>query len=133
MRDDVGHSYIKFNEGLVEQCAIEKVQLFLTDLPEHYLSITSSLVVVAQKYNIIIPFFSETDVVGVIELGAVEAFNAKQVSESIAIALKASQNSEKLKKFLEKRESVPKFTLSLKSQLSNKIAKHMDYLTFFRP
>lgn len=93
---------IKFGQGLVGQCAIEKEQLYFNDVPDYYLTINSSLGEIVPRHIIIIPFLIKKDIVGVMELGAIDAFDStkmellRQVSENIAIALKSSQDSEKL-------------------------------------
>lgn len=97
---------IRFGEGLVGQCAEEREQIVFSDVPSGYMTIGTSLGDVEPKFIIVTPFLIEDDVVGVMELGSVEPFDhtkrelLRQVSRNIAIALKSSQQSEKLKAIL---------------------------------
>lgn len=101
-----GGQKIHFGEGLIGQCALEKEQLVFSDFPSDYLTIGSSLGQARPKQIIVTPFLIEKEIVGVMELGVVEAIDQtkiellRQVSENIAIALKSSQNSERLKSLL---------------------------------
>lgn len=99
-------SKIKLGEGLVGQCALEKEVIIFSNVPEDYISINSSLGEMVPKNLVVFPFLIEEEVIGVLELGFHEYFDPlkmdllNQVSENIAIALKSSQNSEKMKKLL---------------------------------
>lgn len=104
---------IKFGEGLIGQCALEKEIIAFTNVPEDYTSINSSLGEVTPKSIMVIPLLIEKELVGVIEMGTHELFDnmkmdlLKQISENVAIALKSCQNSEKMKTLLDdsKRQS----------------------------
>lgn len=93
---------LKFGEGLVGQCALEKEPLVFENVPDDYM-ISSSLGELKPKQIIVIPFLIEQEIIGVMELGNFVPFDAtkidllRQVSQNIALALKSSQNSEKVK------------------------------------
>lgn len=109
--DGQNRKKIRFGQGLVGQCAVEKEQLVFTDFPDDYLVIGSSLGQASPKHIIVTPFLIEKELVGVMELGVLYEIDQtklellRQVSENIAIALKSSQNSERLKE-LNRRSAV---------------------------
>lgn len=106
-------SKVAFGEGLVGQCAFEKETIVFQDVPEDYTAINSSLGEVVPKNIVVVPLQIRQEIIGVIELGTLEPFDElkmellKQVSENIAISIKSSQNSEKMKHLLDesKRQS----------------------------
>jgi len=91
--------YIKqsFNlgEGLVGTCAIEKQRIFLTDIPDEYISITSGLGDTKPKSLILIPLKFEDDILGVLEIASIQIFQdheiefVEKIGESIASAVSA--------------------------------------------
>jgi hypothetical protein len=104
---------IRYGEGLVGQCVLEKEQLVFSDLPPSYLTIGSSLGQSSPRHIIVTPFLIEREIVGVMELGMLDSIDQtklellRQVSENIAIALKSSQNSERLKNLLSEKRRQP--------------------------
>lgn len=100
-------SQIRFGEGLVGQCAIEKEPIIFSNVPDDYITINSSLGSSLPHNIIVVPLMFESEVFGVIELGFCKQINEtslqllKQVNESIAIAIKSAQDSEKIKILLE--------------------------------
>lgn len=98
---------IQMGEGLVGQCAIEKEMVVFSEIPENYLAINSSFGSSTPENIIIVPLMFENEVFGVIELGFFNSVGTeiiellKQVNESIAIAIKSAQDSEKIKILLE--------------------------------
>lgn len=97
---------IQFGDGLIGQCAEGREQIVFNDVPQGYMTISTSFGEIDPKFIILTPFLIENDVVGVMELGSLEPFDTtklellRQVSRNIAIALKSSQQSEKLKTIL---------------------------------
>jgi signal transduction histidine kinase/HAMP domain-containing protein/ActR/RegA family two-component response regulator len=63
-------------EGLVGQAALEKKTIVVTNVPEDYAVISSSLGEAAPKNIVILPILFEGQVRGVIELGSFEPFTA---------------------------------------------------------
>lgn len=109
-KSDKQKEKIRYGEGLAGQCVMEKEQMVFSDLPSHYLTIGSSLGQISPRHIIVTPFLIDSEVMGVMELGTLEEIDQtklellRQVSENIAIALRSSQNSERLKALLgEKR------------------------------
>lgn len=98
---------IKFGQGLVGQCALEKEPIIFSDIPDDYITVNSSLGTSAAKNILVVPLMFEREVFGVIELGSCNNFKEdalkliEHVNESIAIAIKSAQDSEKIKSLLE--------------------------------
>jgi methyl-accepting chemotaxis protein len=95
-------------EGLVGQAAIEKQTIFLTKVPNHYVTITSGLGEANPRCILIVPLKSEEDVVGVIELASFRIYEdfeisfLEKVGESIASTIINTRNNQKNKELLEK-------------------------------
>ena len=100
------NSRIKFGEGLVGQAAFEKEMIKLTNIPEDYIRINSSLGDVVPKNIIVAPFIFEDNVLGVVELGSIKEFSVVEMDfvnsamENIGIAVNTSISRMKLKKLL---------------------------------
>ncbi len=92
-RNELPDSF-KFGEGLVGECALQVETIALTDVPEGYLEINSSVGKTRPKEITIIPIKHNEKLVGVMEFGAVQQFHAAQkefleeVSQSIGIIIK---------------------------------------------
>ncbi len=98
---------ILLGEGLVGTAAIEKETIYMTDIPENYISITSGLGGSNPRSLLIVPMKVEDEIFGVIEIASFNEFNsneiefAEKVSETIAASLSItginSRTSELLK------------------------------------
>jgi hypothetical protein len=66
-------------EGLVGQCFVEKDIIFLTDVPENYIRITSGLGDANPRCIIVIPLIQNDAVEGVIELASFNVFAEQQI------------------------------------------------------
>jgi methyl-accepting chemotaxis protein len=88
----------EFGEGLVGQAAVDKKLLIITDVPEDYMAVNSSLGDASPRNILLVPFLHEGEVKGVIELGSMDLFSEKQmyflnlVNENIAIAFHVAQS-----------------------------------------
>jgi methyl-accepting chemotaxis protein len=95
-------------EGLVGQAAIEKHTIFLTKVPDQYVTITSGLGEANPNCILIVPLKSENIVVGVIELASFKVYQdfeikfMEKVGESIASTIITTRNNQKNKELLEK-------------------------------
>ena len=69
---------IKLGEGLVGQCAIEREQILLTNVPDDYTHIGSGLGGASPRSIIVLPVLFEGQVKAVIELASFERFNPMQ-------------------------------------------------------
>jgi PAS domain S-box-containing protein len=80
-------------EGLVGTCAIEKNKIFLTELPENYIQITSGLGNSKPVSLLLIPIMSGNEVLGVIEIASLKILEeheinfVEKIGESIASAV----------------------------------------------
>ncbi|MEC0666924.1 ATP-binding protein [Priestia flexa] len=74
--EDVVRESFKMGQGLIGQCALEKKQLCLTDLPQGYQLIGSGLGATVPKSVLIAPVLFEGEVIAVIELASLEDFTA---------------------------------------------------------
>lgn len=94
-------------EGLLGACVAEKEQVYLTQLPNEYLQITSGLGGANPKNLFIVPFIHENKVLGVIELASFKLMEDYQrelvlkVAESVASAISFAQTNSITQKLLE--------------------------------
>jgi HAMP domain-containing protein/putative methionine-R-sulfoxide reductase with GAF domain len=85
-RIEVGH-------GLVGQCALEKKSILLTDIPETYTAVESSLGGAAPRSIVVFPVLFEGETKAVIELAALSHFTAthlsflEQLTQSLGVVL----------------------------------------------
>lgn len=99
---------VDIGEGLVGQAAIEKQTIFMTKVPNDYVTISSGLGEANPRCILIVPLKAEEDVVGVIELASFswyEEFEIKfleKVGESIAATILTTRNNQRNKELLEK-------------------------------
>jgi methyl-accepting chemotaxis protein len=103
---------VGIGQGLVGQAAIEKRSIFMTKVPDHYVTITSGLGEANPRCILIVPLKSEEELVGVIELASFriyEEFEIKfleKVGESIASTVIATRNNQTNKELLEKSNAL---------------------------
>jgi PAS domain S-box-containing protein len=99
---------IAIGEGLVGQAAIEKQTIFMTKVPNNYVTISSGLGEANPRCILIVPLKAEEEVIGVIELASFnwyEEFEIKfleKVGESIAATILTTRNNQRNKELLEK-------------------------------
>lgn len=98
---------LKFGETLVGQCFVEKDIIYINDVPEDYLYITSGLGKDKPKSILIVPLIFNEVVHGVLELASLEEFAdfkidfVKRISETIASSISTVKINEKTKKLLD--------------------------------
>ena len=84
---------VQFGEGLVGQCAMDKRQRLISDIPNDAIPINSALLRVVPKNLVVLPVLFENQVKAVIELASVSAFTnsqmtfLEQLTDSIGIVL----------------------------------------------
>lgn len=70
--------FIRFGEGLIGQCALEKRPLFLDDLPGDYVQIQSGLGKASANHLYVFPLVFEEKVRGVIEIASFKPLGKKE-------------------------------------------------------
>ena len=70
---------IEIGEGLTGTCALEKQTIFLTDIPDNYIEITSGLGDAPPRSILIVPMKTEEAIFGIIELASFNVFKAHEV------------------------------------------------------
>src|ERR1700731_1066328 len=84
---------VQFGEGLIGQCAMDKHQRLVADIPTDAVSINSALLRVKPKNLVVLPVLFENQVKAVIELSSVSSFTTsqmtflEQLTDSIGIVL----------------------------------------------
>lgn len=107
---------IELGEGLVGTCAIEKAVIYIDDIPDDYIEITSGLGDAMPKYLLVIPLKNEQNILGVIELASFKPLKKYEIdfleklAESIASTLANAKINERtnqlLKKFKQQSEDL---------------------------
>ncbi|WXD01309.1 HAMP domain-containing protein [Bradyrhizobium sp. 27S5] len=84
---------VQFGDGLVGQCALDKRQRFVSDIPGDAVPINSALMRVMPKNLVVFPVLFENQVKAVIELSSISSFTTSQITfleqltDSIGIVL----------------------------------------------
>ena len=98
---------IQAGQGLVGQVYLEKQSVYMKELPEHYISITSGLGKATPKSIFIVPLIANEKVYGVIEIGTFTEFTENErkfiedVGENIASSIQSVKINERTNKLLE--------------------------------
>ncbi|ADR22576.1 hypothetical protein MATR_35780 [Marivirga tractuosa] len=98
---------IQPGQGLVGQVYLEKQSIYLKELPDNYISITSGLGKATPKSIFIVPLIANETVYGVIEIGTFTEFTENErkfiedVGENIASSVQSVKVNERTNKLLE--------------------------------
>lgn len=101
---------IRLGEGLVGTCAIEKKTIFLTDIPNNYIQITSGLGGSIPKCLLIVPLKIEEEILGVVEIASFNTFEdyeiefIEKIGQNIASTLASVRVNERTSQLLEKTQ-----------------------------
>lgn len=97
-------------EGLIGTCAVEKQTIYLTEIPENYISISSGLGEAKPRNLLIVPMKVEEKVLGVIELASFSTIMdyqvefVEKVAQSIAQTLTSVKTNIKTAELLERTQ-----------------------------
>lgn len=97
-------------EGLVGMCAVEKSTVYLEDIPQGYLSITSGLGGSSPRSLLIVPLKLEDEIFGVMEIASFNKFRqheiefVERVTESISSTLSLAKINTRTTLLLEKSQ-----------------------------
>lgn len=98
---------VETGEGLIGQAALEKNMIFITDIPEGYIRITSGLGEAIPGCVVIVPLKRDDQVMGVLELASFKKLQdyeinfLERISENIASLLANRKNAMQTLKLLE--------------------------------
>ncbi|MBU2648395.1 response regulator [bacterium] len=102
---------VEFGQGLVGQAALEKERILLTRVPDDYITIQSGLGETVPRTIVVKPFIRDNAVLGVIELGKLEPFSARDldfldaVSENIAAGIQTILAHIRVQELLEQSQT----------------------------
>ena len=117
-------------EGLIGTCALEKETIFITEIPEDYLDISSGLTRMKPGCLLIVPLKLENEVFGVIEIAAIKVLQefevhfVEQMGEITATTLAAVKINERTSRLLEQSK---KQTEEMQNQ-EERMKKNMEEL-----
>ncbi|MFC2151362.1 GAF domain-containing protein [Bacteroidota bacterium] len=101
---------IELGEGLVGMCAMEKQTVYMTDIPDDYIQITSGLGGSNPNSLLIVPLKIEEDVLGIIEIASFNSLEnheiefVEKIAHNIASTLSTVKVNERTAQLLEKTQ-----------------------------
>ncbi|MFO7862481.1 MAG: GAF domain-containing protein, partial [Salinivirgaceae bacterium] len=97
-RNKIAGDTIPLGQDIVGRCAFEKKTIYMNNVPDNYIKITSGLGYATPRNLILVPIIKDRRVLGVLELASFNAFQKhiclfiEQVSESLADTITKSKN-----------------------------------------
>jgi putative methionine-R-sulfoxide reductase with GAF domain/HAMP domain-containing protein len=110
---------LELGEGLIGQCYLEKETIYLTDVPDNYLSITSGLGLSNPRCILIVPLKVNEKIEGVLEIASFKEFEEyeiafiEKIAENICSTISGVKTNEQTKKLLKDSQML---TEQLRSQ-----------------
>mgnify|MGYP002621658461 CR=1 FL=1 len=100
---------VEFGESLVGRCALEKKTIFLTDIPDGYLYITSGLGENKPKCLLLEPLQFEDEVLGVVELASLDILQEHHIKFFDSVAERIGSTISNIKKNINNAELLNRF------------------------
>ena len=100
---------VEFGESLVGRCAIEGKTIFLTEVPDGYLYITSGLGENKPRCLLLVPLVFEDEVHGVIEIASNKLIEDYQITFFDSVAERIASSISNIKKNINTAELLEKF------------------------
>ncbi|MBL8950339.1 MAG: HAMP domain-containing protein [Myxococcaceae bacterium] len=117
---------VRFGEGLVGQCALDKEPILLFGAPKDYVRIGSALGEVPATNIVVLPVLFEGEIKAVIEMASVYPFSEvhlnflKQVTESIGVVLNTIQANMRTEALLKQSQTLAEVLRSTNEELQEK-------------
>lgn len=106
------HQKVEPGDGLVGQSFLEKAPIYLKEVPESYINITSGLGSAPPNYVAMFPLINNDEIFGVLEIASFELLEdyekefMQKLCEGIATTISAVQVNEKTKNLLEESQKM---------------------------
>jgi CheY-like chemotaxis protein/signal transduction histidine kinase/HAMP domain-containing protein len=113
-------------EGLVGQCALEKVRIWLTDVPRDYIVVSSGLGAAPPTNIVVLPILFEQQVKAVIEIASLDRFTETHLSfldqlmESIGVVLNTIEANSRTESLLTQSQSLAQELQQTNQELAEK-------------
>ena len=113
-------------EGLVGQCALDKVRIWLTDVPSDYIQVSSGLGSAPPTNIVILPILFEQQVKAVIEIASLDRFTdthlsfLDQLMESIGVVLNTIETNSRTESLLTQSQSLAQELQQTNQELAEK-------------
>jgi PAS domain S-box-containing protein len=110
---------VEIGEGLVGQAAIEKGTIYITDVPDNFVSITSGLGDANPRSVLIVPLLFEVELFGIMEFASFKTFKpfeidfVEKLAEIVASTISRANNNKQTQKLLKDSQ---KLTEELRTQ-----------------
>jgi methyl-accepting chemotaxis protein len=101
---------IEIGQGLIGQCYLERDVLYVKDVPEDYIRITSGLGGALPSHILFVPIQTQDEIVGVLEVASFHGFDqnridfAKKICDNIASSVVSTRTAERVQNLLNKSQ-----------------------------
>ncbi len=102
---------ILWGEGIIGRCGLEKETIYMTDIPDNYINVTSGLGEAGPKSLLVVPLKTSDDIYGAIEMASFREFEEYEIgfvektAESIALTISNVQNNMRTRKLLSETQA----------------------------